>query len=245
MRLTSIIIPTYNGYSLLAQCVFEIRRFTHSPYEIIVVDDGSMDETVEFCLSEKIDFVSFPFNQGFPSACNAGLKIASGDTLLLLNNDIVVSRYWLSNLEACLYSSERGGIVGPMTNYASGTQQHHLGYTDLDRYHEMTIEANRSDPRKWRNVNGLVGMSMAIKRELLDSIGYLDEIYTPGHYEDDDYCFRARQHGYELLVAGDTYIHHQGSASFNQYSRQAISELIHTNRQKFTEKFGVDPLTLI
>ena len=245
MRLTSIIIPTHNGAPLLEQCIYEIRRFTEEPYEIIVVDDGSSDHTTEVCRRERLVFVSLPRNGGFPIACNSGLQVAAGDTIVLLNNDIIVSRHWLSNMQTCLYSAEDIGIVGPMTNYASGSQQHHLGYSNLDTFHEMTLEANRKDPSKWRSVNRLVGMCFVMKRELLDQVGLLDEIYAPGHYEDDDYCYRARQRGFRLMVAGDTYVHHHGSASFNHYSRQAIYELINANRKKFTDKFGVDPLTFI
>ena len=245
MKLTSIIIPTYNGSKLLQQCIGELRRFTELDYEIIVVDDGSTDDTAAFCSRERLVFVSLSKTRGFPGACNAGLQLASGDTLVLLNNDIVVSRHWLSNMLACLYQDDSVGIVGPMTNYASGTQQHHLGYRDLASFHEMTYEANRPDPNKWREVARLVGMCMVLKRELLERIGLLDEQYAPGHYEDDDYCFRARLAGYRLMVAGDTYVHHHGSATFKQYTPQDLHQLIHTNRQKFMDKFGVDPLTFI
>lgn len=244
MELTTIIIPTYNGLPLLQQCVYEIRRFTEPPYEIMVVDDGSSDDTTAYCCRERLIFISLPRNVGFPAACNAGLRIASGDTIVLLNNDIIVSRRWLSNMKTCLYSASDIGIVGPMTNYASGSQQHHLGYANISRFHELTFEANRPNPMKWRSVNRLVGMCLVMKRELLEQVGEFDERYSPGHYEDDDYCYRTRQQGYRLMAAGDTYVHHHGSASFNTYSRQAIYDLIGTNRKKFLDKFGIDPSML-
>ena len=242
---TSIIIPTYNGVALLGQCVSEIRRFTEQPYEIIVVDDGSSDATLDYCLAERLILVRLPVNRGFPVACNAGLRVATGETIVLLNNDIVVSRRWLSNMTACLYSSPQIGIVGPMTNYASGEQQFHLGYGSIPQFHEMTLAANRPDASKRKPVNRLVGMCFMLKRELLERVGEFDERYAPGHYEDDDYCYRARQQGYQLMVAGDTYVHHHGSASFKAYPQQDIADLVSRNRTKFTEKFGVDPLTFV
>lgn len=242
MMLTSIVIPTYNGLPLLMQCIAEIRRFTDRPFEIIVVDDGSTDGTAEYCRNERLIFVSLPKNRGFPVAANAGLNLASGDTIVLLNNDIVVSRRWLDNMLDCLYSAGDIGIVGPMANYASGSQQHHLGYTDLNGFHEMTRNSNRPDPGKWRSVRRLVGMCMVMKRELVDRIGLLDELYAPGHYEDDDYCYRARLHGYRLMVAGDTYVHHHGSVSFRKWPQPELIQLIETNRQKFIAKFGADPM---
>lgn len=245
MHLTSIVIPTYNGLHLLGRCIAEIRRFTDRPFEIIVADDGSTDGTADWCRGENIPFVSLPRNRGFPCAANAGLKLASGDTVVLMNNDIIVSRRWLDNMLACLYSAEDIGIVGPMANYASGSQHHPLGYADLTGFHEMTRETNRPDPGKWRNVQRLVGMCMVMKRELLDRVGLLDERYAPGHYEDDDYCYRARLHGYRLMVAGDTYVHHHGSASFRHMPREALAGLVAANRQKFIDKFGADPLMFV
>lgn len=245
MNLTTIVIPTFNGLHLLGPCIAEIRRFTETPHEIIVVDDGSTDGTAEFCRAERLLFVSLPNNRGFPIAVNAGIQLASGDTVVLLNNDIVVSRRWLDNMLACLYSAGDIGIVGPMANYASGSQEHHLGYADLDGFHEMTRESNRPDPGKWRSVRRLVGMCMVMKRELVDRIGLFDERYAPGHYEDDDYCYRARLHGYRLMVAGDTYVHHHGSASFRLKPRSEMAALLAANRQKFIDKFGADPLQFV
>jgi GT2 family glycosyltransferase len=113
------VIPSYNGKDLLDECVQSIMSYTDTPYEIIVVDDGSSDGTAQFCMDQKITFISLPDNRGFPIACNLGLKIASGNTLMLLNNDVVVSHHWLSNLMNCLQSSQDVGIVGPLTNKAS------------------------------------------------------------------------------------------------------------------------------
>lgn len=128
--LTSIIIPTYNGLPLLRACVEHIRAYTDMPYEIIVVDNGSRDGTREYCIRERLLLVSLPDNMGFPVACNHGLRLAAGDQVLLLNNDVLVSPRWLALLYEALYSREEIGIVGPVTNYASGIQQVKVGYAD-------------------------------------------------------------------------------------------------------------------
>lgn len=121
--LTSIIIPTYNGLHLLRPCVEAIRRHTEVPYEIIVVDNGSDDETAQFCLREKLILAALPRNEGFPAAVNRGLLIASGEQLLVMNNDVIVAPGWLSNMLAALGSADDVGLVGPVTNYASGRRQ--------------------------------------------------------------------------------------------------------------------------
>lgn len=245
MSTTSIIIPTYNGLELLQACVDSIRTYTQTNYEIIVVDNGSTDGTLHYCMNERIPFVSLPDNRGFPIACNAGLKVASGDELVLLNNDCTVTSNWLSNMLNCLYSAEDIGIVGPTTNYASGKQQVDLVFETMEEFQWIAYDLNQPDPSKWQQIDRLVGLCFVFRRSFMDQIGLLDEQFTPGHYEDDDYCYRARLAGYRLIMAGDVIIHHKGSASFRKQAIEEIEKLITINHQKFIDKWGVDPRNFI
>ncbi|MFD1772641.1 glycosyltransferase family 2 protein [Paenibacillus rhizophilus] len=245
MTRTSIIIPTFNGLGLLRSCVEAIHQHTPKPYELIVVDNASSDGTAEYCRREKITFISLPANAGFPVACNHGLQLASGDELLLLNNDVIVSKGWLANLKAALYSAPDIGIVGPVTNYASGRQQIDTCYTDITGFHAAAETANISDPSKWSETTRLVGLCFLFKREVLTRVGLFDERFSPGHYEDDDYCMRTRLQGYRLLIAGDCLVHHEGSASFKEVYRSGWNELIERNRGLYIEKWGVDPRQFI
>ncbi|EHB62998.1 MULTISPECIES: glycosyltransferase family 2 protein [Paenibacillus] len=243
--LTSIIIPTYNGLHLLRTCVEHIRAYTNVPYEIIVVDNGSRDGTAAYCIREKLLLVSLPDNAGFPIACNRGLRIASGDNLLLLNNDCFASPRWLSYMLDALYSREDIGIVGPVTNYASGIQQVKVGYSDLAGFIREAESWNVPDPAKWKEVHRIVGLCYLFKRTVMERIGLLDEMYSPGHYEDDDYCYRARLAGFKLLVAGNVLVHHEGSASFRNRYPGGFQELVERNRKRFVDKWKVDPLQFI
>lgn len=245
MTKTSIIIPTYNGQKLLEACVESIRRYTDSPYEIIVVDNASNDGTAAYCRSNKLTLISLPENRGFPAACNLGLQLASGDELLLLNNDVIVSHNWLANLRAALYSAADIGIVGPVTNYASGRQQVRTSYADMPGFHSEAQAANVPDPMKWQETVRLVGLCFLFKRAVLDRVGLLDERYSPGHYEDDDYCYRARLKGFRLLIGGDCLVHHEGSASFKQVYSTELHELVERNRRLFIEKWHLDPAQFI
>ncbi|OMF72163.1 glycosyltransferase family 2 protein [Paenibacillus glucanolyticus] len=243
--LTSIIIPTFNGLHLLRTCVDHIRAYTEVPYEIIVVDNGSRDGTGEYCLREKLLLISLPENTGFPVACNRGLRMASGDQLLLLNNDVFVSPRWLTLLLEALYSREEIGIVGPVTNYASGIQQVKAGYTDITGYIHEAERWNVTNPGRWQEVNRIVGLCYLFKRMVMNRVGLLDEMFSPGHYEDDDYCYRARLGGFKLLVAGNVLVHHEGSASFRNRFPGGFQDLIERNRKRFVEKWNVDPLQFI
>ncbi|WP_019908764.1 glycosyltransferase family 2 protein [Paenibacillus sp. HW567] len=245
MTLTSIIIPTFNGLRLLRPCIESIRAYTGTPYEIIVVDNGSQDGTDEYCRDNKLAFISLPENRGFPVACNLGLQLASGDELLLLNNDVVVSHNWLDNLKNALYSAPDVGIVGPVTNYASGRQRVETAYTDISGYHAEAMAVHAQGAAGWIEIRRLVGLCFLFKRELMDAIGLLDERYSPGHFEDDDYCYRARMRGYRLLIAGNCLVHHEGSASFKEVYSSEIQELVLRNRKIFMDKWHVDPAQFI
>ncbi|WP_136608391.1 glycosyltransferase family 2 protein [Paenibacillus dokdonensis] len=243
--LTSIIIPTCNGLSLLISCVESIRSYTDTPYEIIVVDNASTDGTDAYCIREGIVFISLPVNEGFPKACNLGMKVARGDYLLLLNNDVTVTHNWLSNLLVAADSSADVGLVGPVTNEASGLQKMELSFRDLPDFQRIAAENNLSDAGRWIEVRRIIGMCLLLKREVLHRIGYLDEVFSPGHYEDDDYCHRARISGFRLLICKDVLVHHRGSASFKQSQPEELKALINRNHRLFMDKWHFDPREFI
>ena len=240
MTKTSIIIPTYNGLRQLRNCVDSIRQHTPEHYELIVIDNASTDGTAAYCRREKITFISLPDNRGFPAACNLGLRLAAGDELLLLNNDVVVSGGWLGRMRQALYSAPDIGLVGPVTNYASGRQQVETSYADLAGFHAEARRLAEGPPRRIQ-VQRLVGLCLLFRRSLLDRAGLLDEGFSPGHYEDDDYCYRTRLLGFRLLICADVLIHHEGSASFRTVYPAGFQEVVERGRQRFMEKWNRDP----
>ncbi|MFC5468858.1 glycosyltransferase family 2 protein [Cohnella suwonensis] len=240
MKRASIIIPTNNQLDFLQSCILSIRKHTDIPYEIIVVDNASTDGTAEWCRKEKIPFISISRNKGFSSACNKGLLLSSGDTLVLLNNYSLVTRGWLSNLTAALYSGSDVGIVGPVTNYAIGSQQVQYPFENIDDFQRIAEEVNVSNPVKWKRVERVAGICFVFRRELMDKIGLLDERFTPGHFEYNDYCLRARQGGYSLLICHDTLIYHEDSAVLRQEGIQDQHSLADRNYQLFMDKWQLD-----
>ena len=137
---TSIIILTYNKLEYTKQCIESIREFTEKDsYELIVIDNNSTDETPKW-LEEQEDIIAIlnEDNKGFPKGCNQGMEIATGDNILLLNNDTVVTKNWLENLTTALYSDESVGAVGPVTNNCSNFQNIAVNYNNLE---EMKVFA--------------------------------------------------------------------------------------------------------
>ncbi|WP_274649445.1 glycosyltransferase family 2 protein [Paenibacillus humicola] len=248
MKLTSIIIPTYNALELVKRTVEAVRQHTdetETPYELIVVDNGSTDGTDEWCAGERVHLLSLPRNTGFPAACNVGLRYARGDGLLLLNNDVTVMPGWLSGLTAALTGIPDAGIAGPVTNYCSGRQQIDVSFADMADFQRIAAERRGRPDLAPVQVQRLIGFCMLFKRELYERIGDLDERFSPGHYEDDDYCLRARMSGFGLLMCPDVLVHHEGSVSFKRSDPGQLQRLVKTNRRRFIEKWRIDPSTFM
>ncbi|MFP7470740.1 bifunctional glycosyltransferase family 2 protein/class I SAM-dependent methyltransferase [Niallia taxi] len=237
--ITSIILLTYNKLEYTKLCIESIRKYTQKGfYEIIVVDNNSSDDTVQW-LKEQEDLKTI-FNEenlGFPKGCNQGIEIAEGDNILLLNNDTIVTNNWLENLLVALNSSEKVGCVGAVTNNCSNFQTVPTNYQSIEDMQLFAQEFNKSNPVQWEERLKLVGFCMLIKKSVVDEIGLLDEQFSPGNFEDDDYSFRIRKAGYKLLLCGDTFIHHFGSTSFKD-KPEAYQQLLRKNKEKFEAKWG-------
>lgn len=243
---TSIIIPTYNQLAYLRQCVQSIRQTTPEPHEIIIVDNGSTDGTPAWLSQERgrLRYHLNDTNRGFAGAVNQGLRMARGATLVILNNDTLVTPNWLSNLLACVHSAPQVGLAGPVTNYISGEQQIETGYRDdLDEMRRFAAAHNVSDPAKWRKVSRIIGFCLMMRRDVFHRLGYFDEGFEIGNCEDDDYGLRARLLGYDLVVAGDTFIHHFGSVSMKALEDR-FDSVYQRNLDYYARKWA-DPHSLL
>ncbi len=248
---TSIIIPNYNQRVYLEALLDSIRLYTKGlDYEIIVIDDGSQDDSRAYLAQQKdVHIILNDVNEGFPKSCNKGLRAAVGDELLLLNNDIIVTPDWLKNLRKALYGAARAGAVSPVTNNSSNRQSVDVPYNNelspagKKNIHDFALTYNKTDHSQWYKWNTLVAYCFLLKREAYDNIGGLDEMFSPGNYEDDDYSLRLRRAGYELYLCKDTFVHHFGSVSFSKVSEEQqkkYKELNWQNRQKFLQKWHLD-----
>lgn len=252
-NITSIIILSYNTLDLLQMCIESIRGFTApDTYEIIVIDNASKDGSVEWLRKQKdIRCIYNKENLGFPNGCNQGMAIAEGTEILLLNSDVIVTPRWLEQMKKALYSDEKVGAVGCVTSKCSNLQQIDVPYDkqniDIDELIKFAEEYNHSNPEKWLPHFKLVGFCMMYRTSLYKEIGGLDEAFSPGNYEDDDYSIRIRLAGYKILLCADTFIHHFGSGSFIK-KRSPEEEREHTmkywklmdkNRKYFLNKWSL------
>ncbi|WP_245954808.1 glycosyltransferase family 2 protein [Paenibacillus flagellatus] len=235
---TSIVIPTYNQKDYLRQCVESIFAHTPEPFELIVVDNGSEDGTADYLRSMggKLRYRLNESNLGFAGAINQGLMMARGDTLVLLNNDTVVTANWLANLLACVRGNDRAGLVGPVTNYISGEQLIPTSYDTMEQMHEFARTHNVSNPAAWQQTGRLTGFCVMMRRDVFQRLGYWDEGFEVGNFEDDDYGLRTRLLGLDLIIAKDTFIHHHGSVSIKSLGT-GLERVNENNSRFFTAKW--------
>ncbi|MBI3468000.1 MAG: glycosyltransferase [Planctomycetes bacterium] len=236
-ELTSIVIVTLNQLDHTKLCIESIQRHTTEPYELVFVDNGSSDDTVGYLRSiPNAKLIVNAANRGFPAAANQGLQAGSGRQSLLLNNDTIVTPGWLTRLLRALYSDPTVGMVGPCSNFVSGPQQIPVPYHDLDEIHRFARDWGEANEGRRIETDRLVGFCLLIRREVVERIGLLDERYGIGNFEDDDYCLRARQAGYRLVITRDAFVHHFGGATFIG-SRVDHGTLMRRNQRLFQQKW--------
>lgn len=239
---TSIVMLTYNELHLTKTCIDSIKQHTRSDqYELIVVDNASSDGTKEYIRElEDVVFIDNEKNQGFAKGCNQGAKRATGDSILFINNDTIVTENWLSPLKEALFASERIGMVGPVSNYVSGPQLVHPSYTDVKELPAFAKEYTAARKGQRTYVHRLVGFCLLVKRKLIEDVGFFDERFGYGSFEDDDLCLRSLLKGYQLQIVHDSFVHHHGHATFHANQETNISTLFAENRLRFLDKWGID-----
>ena len=265
--MVSIIVLTWNQRELTSLCLRSLEGSTSVPYELILVDNGSTDGTVDFLKSysaerRNVRLILNPENVGFARGNNQGMREAAGEYVALLNNDTVLPRMWLERMlehfeakaaasapanttgdasEAARQPARKPvGMVGPRSNYVKPCQYAQPGYKDLRDYSKFAEAFYAHNRGRSTEAKSLVGFCLVIRREVLDQTGLLEESYAIGGYEDDDLCLRAQRAGYRLLIADDVYVHHFGNASFKG-NKLDIVQVAQANRERFIDRWHLRP----
>lgn len=221
----SIIIPTFNQVDFLTGAIRSVQDHT-SDFELIVVDNGSTDETAAFLTSlaahnPNVKICSYPENMGFAVACNAGLKAAQGDNLILLNNDTDVTEGWADYLLSAIPLAEDEwdarpiGIIGPVSNNAGGNQRVTADTYGPAQLQDAARERHKTHEGKTRLAGFVSGFCMLITRQCFRDVGLLDEGFKVGGVEDTEYCIRAQRKGWKLAIDDSTFIHHFGQQTLS------------------------------
>ncbi len=219
----SIIVVSLNGGPVIARALESIRATDYDRYEVLVVDNGSTDNLVEVVKTgfPEVLLIQSPINLGFAGGNNLGMRQAQGDVLVLLNDDTEVRPGWLRAWVQAMRERPRWGALGCKLLYPGGRliqhaggviesngQTHHIGYEQEDdgRFDEILA------------CDYVTGAAIALRREMVQRLGPLDEKYFPIYFEETDYCWQARRVGYEVLYVPDSVVIHHESRTQGRYS---------------------------
>jgi GT2 family glycosyltransferase len=215
----SVVLPCRNGAATIAvQLEALARQSWDGSWELVVADNGSTDESMQIVESFRDRFpalriVDASAKRGVPSTLNAGVRESRGRAIAFVNDDDEVAAGWLAAIAEAL---ERYDVVG--------------GRLEYERLNEPWAIEVRERPQEdglleWGFHDYLpfaAGASLAVKRELHDSIGGFDEAMVPAG-EDMDYCWRLQQAGAKLAFAPDAVTHYRLRASLRATFRQALA----------------------
>jgi GT2 family glycosyltransferase len=213
----SVIIPNWNGAAHLPTCLNALRAQTHRDFEIIVADNASTDGSLGLMAREYPDVrvLRLERNLGFTGACNAGLRAAQGDILILLNNDTEAEPRWLAEVLAAFGRHPQAGLVASKMLLFD---RRNILHTAGDVFKVDGTPGNRG---VWQEDCGQFaegpvfsanGGSAAYRRVMLDKIGLLDEDFFFS-CEDVDLAWRAQLAGWRAVYAPRAVVYHKLSAS--------------------------------
>lgn len=238
----SFVIPSFNKWNYVQECVDSLIKHTYVKHEIIIIDDASTEIIPESLQSKNVTVISNNENLGFPKSINIGLRHAHGKYIFVVNNDTIAVKHSIHRMLELAESDKTIGLIGVKSNYAGGAQLiKEVPYKLVGEMHVFAEKFNIENRGKFRQYPSVSFLFTLIKKEVVEKIGELDERFSPGYFEDDDFCLRCQLAGYKTVIAEDVFVHHYGSTTFNEIFGKETDSIYRVNKQKFAEKWGGTP----
>ena len=227
----SIIIPVWNKVELTQQCLQALAAVTAGPtFEVIIVDNGSNDETFEFLqsLGGDLRIIRNQDNLGFAKACNQGARAARGRYLVFLNNDTIPTEGWLNALVTEVERHADVAVVGSKLLYEDDTVQHAgvvFSREGLTPYH-LYQGSHRDHPavNRRRTFQSVTAACMLIRREIFETAGGFDEGFQNG-FEDVDLCLKVRDKGWLIVYQPLSVLYHLESQTPGRKNHEQANAL--------------------
>jgi GT2 family glycosyltransferase len=239
----SVVILTRDNLPFMRLCLESVLGGTEQAIELIVLDNGSSDGTAAYldALAERnpaVQVLTGSADVSFAAGCNRGIAEARSQTLVLLNDDTAVCRGWLDGMLAHL-DRPGVGMVGPVTNRTGNEAQLETDYRTWSELADFAADRASRYAGQAFELEMLTMFCVALRRELFDTVGPLDESFATGMLEDDDYSRRVRAAGHRLLCAEDVFVHHFGETSFGRLVPTGeYARVLRANQQRYAEKWG-------
>ena len=245
MKKVTVVVPVYKDWQTLEKCIISLQKYLDSRNTVLLINDLSseweiLEDNIKGLIqgSKNFKYYRNDNNLGFVKTCNRAvfeLDKTSND-IFLLNSDTEVTEGFMEELITVLNSSEKHGCVCPRSNNATflsvpyrtngekniSPQESYKAYSIIKKYL----------PKQTVVPTG-VGFALLIKRHLIEEYGLFDEIYSHGYNEENDFCMRINQFGYNVVMANYAFVYHYESKSFG---KQKI-ELDKKNAEILTNRY--------
>jgi len=241
----SVIVPVHNAFAMTYHCLAALLvAADQTPFEVIVVDDGSSDESTGLgTIAPGVTVVRHEVAKGFVGACTAGAAAARGRYLVLLNNDTEPTTGWLDELVDAFQRHDRVGLAGSRLLYPNGRLQEAGGIVwetgDPINYGRL---ANPFEPRFGyaRQADYLSGAALMVSRAVWDEVGGLSQEYAPAYFEDTDLAFKVRAAGYTTWYVPTSVVYHFEGVSngIDVNTESGLKRFQEINRPKFKAKWA-------
>ena len=239
----SVVLPNYNGRNLLEKnlpsLIASVGQYDH---EIIVVDDHSSDDSVQFLEQNYpgIIIIKSQLNQGFSSTCNKGIKIARKNFICIVNTDVTFTPDYFSHMAQEFDDISLFAVKGDIVNYNKSFDDIiSTDKTSLLYYKRGFLRFNTKNTVSIRTLISVgeaqyigLGCCFVCDRNKMLKLGGFDEIYSPFYWEDSDLALRAKELGYKLLYLPESRVYHQASSTISKH-RSNIRRKLVSNRNKF------------
>lgn len=238
---TSIILPNLNGFPHVEGCLDTLRAHTSTPTEVIVVDNGSTDGSLEWLRRRgDVRVLEMGENLGAPAARNRGLAVASGERVLFCDNDVLFTPRWHEILVGHLEAWPDIGMVGPVSDYVVDAQKAARPPAEGEELDAYATALHAELRGRHAYTTQLILYFILARREVIEQIGGIDERFGRWGWEDNDWSLRARIAGWQLRIVQDCFIRHLGSRTSKTASID-YRRLLLENWEVFKRKWGVDP----
>ncbi|MFH1613412.1 MAG: glycosyltransferase family 2 protein [bacterium] len=233
-NIASVIICNYNGYKYLNTCLQSLKEQLFKDFEVILVDNGSNDNSVEFVKEKfsEIKIISHQKNLGFAEGTNSGIKKAKGKYIITLNNDTKVDKNWLKQLvEKANLDNQVGMCASHIVYYEFPEFVYSNGIILSKNGCAYNIGSWQKDTneKKVKEIFGPCACAALYKKEMLEGIGLFDEDYF-AYYEDTDLAFRAQLQGWKCLYVPEAIVYHIHGATSKTFGFNKIKFLVERNK---------------
>jgi GT2 family glycosyltransferase len=236
----SIIIPVHNQLGLVAKCIESVIKNTKQPYSLVVINDGSDEETTTFLNNIRQEGILSCLlrneqRKGFSYSCNKGIKAIKADYYCLLNSDTEIGTYdWTNKIREV-----NADITGVLSNNATSQSiptrdgdELIEGYTPImfGQLIELLSE------KRYPETIFVNGFCYIIKQQVIDKIGLLDEEKYPHYGSEDEYTFTAKSKGFTTKIADNVFVYHKSNQSYKLEREGMIKQTV----GQFIKDWGQD-----